>query len=287
MLSDSAAVGVRSWIRQNHSSSSEECPSHAAMFKSLYGSKSMASLSAPPMDDEPGPGSYEFMPGFGVQFESQKWTGPAQSFKGRQSSKVLISKHHLADLRSRDTPGAGTYQPQIAFSSKGIGRFAQAKRTDNLKYNSPGPIYDQALPASAKIPVSFTKSDRFSKEIPLNTVVGPGEYESGTQFDGSYMGKSFGMSWPKSSNGDSSPGPYVYNAEFGTEAHSHAFARSLRPAGPRKLGPGPGTYDPMVNSESHRLAKPVCSFGSKPSKPKPRLDFKTLARHTHTTWGLN
>lgn len=271
----------------------------------LYNTPSYASLYADVEDLEPGPGSYDVPPGMGVQHESMKHTIPAISLTARHQkawSKVLITKDHLQELRARDTPGPGSYQPTTIDTEQSV-RFGTSKRRPIYNssdapgpalYNTRGDITTDATTGRIK----FGKAGRWAAEAAEQAALvqtGPGQYETGTVFDGLRLSKSFGVShraydkvrFPGADRlmyGRLSPGPGPYR-EYEAGGRNVAFSRANRLglADPTR-GPGPGQYDDHERPPPDSRRRPSFSFG-KPSA-KSRLDWKQMRVQGNTCWGL-
>merc|ERR1719453_1800909 len=139
--------------------------SSIAQFPSLYATPSYCSLFAEPEDPEPGPGAYEVLSSIGRQPQSTKDSGPQSSLTAKHSkawSKVLISKHHNQELLCRDSPAAGTYDPELVKTQASV-KFGTGKRdpVGDLKARSPGPIYDLRGRPEVSHDVKFGQDDRF------------------------------------------------------------------------------------------------------------------------------
>lgn len=269
----------------------------------LYSTPSYASLYADVEDLEPGPGSYDVPPGIGVQHESMKNTIPAISLTARHQkawSKVLITKDHLQELMARDTPGPGSYQPSGVETEQSV-RFGTSKRRPlNNASDVPGPaLYNtrgEITDASGRI--KFGKAGRFNQDaIEAASLVqtGPGQYETGTVFDGQRLSKSFGVShraydkvrFPGADRlmyGRLSPGPGPYRPYQGGGRESSFSKANRLGLGEGNKGPGPGQYDNHERAPPDSRTKPSHSFG-KPSA-KARLDWKPMRIHGNTAWGL-
>lgn len=231
---------------------------------------------------------------------------------GRSWSKVLISKHHNQELLCRGSPGAGTYQPRLIKSqaSVKIGTGGRSSVGDKQE-RSPGPVYDLRGRPDAERNVKFGQDDRFGTDRP--PTLGPGSYESLTQFDGVRNAKTFGVSFEsyrkvktpgieRELRGRTSPGPGPYSANFGKNVLGYTFSgvrsfpraeRLKHRAGGHVRVPGPGAYDNASVLEVANMGCPSSEIQSvktrtfgKPST-KPRLDFKALNIFSNSTWGMN
>jgi hypothetical protein len=273
----------------------------ASSFKALYSSKSFSALTVPPQETEAGldPGQYDLPSTLDTK---------GRSFLGKVSRKQWISKYHLQELLCSQSPGVGSYQPTLLTRSRSVS-FPTAKKQSKLGFGSAdklGPIYD--LPLAALSPdrcVSFARSDRFLRDRLVHrslSPLGPGQYDCRSTMN-STTGRSFGVGFraydkvlypglEKERLGRNSSGPSGSINSKG-QGVVHAFARSTRMAAPRNEVPAPGTYEPQETiavgnlkaCESERRNPPGFKI-TKPGTIKPRLDFRTLKRHTYTTWGL-
>jgi len=244
---------------------------------SLYGSKSYCSLFEEPQSYDPGPGQYDLPPGFGLQNESHKESMVHQSITARHQDgwqKVLISKEHLCELLARGTPGPGTYTPAHINSQASV-RFGTSLRPEpSYPDDSPGPVYDcRGGPEAAPHLIRFGREHRFAEVFKENQV-GPGQYPTGTQFDGTRLAKSFGIShrsydkvkMPGSERmyrGRTSPGPGNFKP-FVSGGSNFTFPKSNRPPinGSVDNPVGPGAYSSQ--SEADKKSSSCYSFG-KPS----------------------
>lgn len=291
--------------RSMHKSGTDE------MTPALYNTPSYASLYADVEDLEPGPGSYDVPPGLGVQHESMKNTIPAISLTARHQkswSKVLITKDHLQELRARDTPGPGSYQPSHLATEQSV-RFGTSKRRplNDTTNGAPGPaLYNtrgDITTDGGMGRIKFGKAGRFAQDaVEAASIVQtwPGQYESGTVFDGLRLSKSFGVShraydkvrFPGADRlmyGRLSPGPGPYRPyQPGGREYSFSKANRLGMADQGR-GPGPGQYDNHERPPPDSRNRPVNSFG-KPSA-KSRLSWQGMRNHGNgerasTTWGV-
>lgn len=288
----------------------------------MYASPSFYSRFADLEDAEPGPGAYDGPSSIGLQANSLKSTAPAYALTDRNAeawAKVVISKGHHKAMLSRDTPGAGSYQPERPRSQASV-RFGVAKRSEapGMKpagFESPGPVYDcRGGPMDCTAEGRFAarpkigKDRRFTtdEQILSHTSLGPGQYESGTAFDGLRLSKTFGCSHRAYDNvitpgferflvGKLSPGPGPYREDFARSSKAFAVPKAERLADKRRQlrTPGPGSYDDHEKTEIARLSTmdsqkktpKSCAFG-KPSR-KARLDFRALNKFSSSCWGLN
>lgn len=272
----------------------------------MYSVPSYSSLYADAEDLEPGPGSYDMPPGFGVQHESTKDTIPSMSLTAKHSkawSKVLITKDHLCELMARDTPGPGTYQPEVLNSQANV-RFGTSKRKpiSDTAERAPGPEYHvRTAPTDINHQIKFSKASRFDRDPDAMSgslgQTGPGKYQHSTQFDGVRLAKSFGIShraydkvrYPGAERqwvGTLSPGPGSYKP-FILDGKRYSFSKAQRLKDLNTWKgkvPGPGQYDNHDKANPSSRNQSVYSFG-KPHA-KGRLDWKQLRNQTNTTWGI-
>jgi len=288
----------------------------------LYATPSYSALYDALEDPEPGPGSYDLQGSLGLQASSKKLTAPSIAMADKNDhawSKVLISKGHNKALLCRGSPGAGTYNPELTQSQASV-RFSLAKRGDapGMKpagYESPGPMYDcRGAPGDPTAEGNFRartvvgKDRRWASEeqIKAMTTLGPGQYESGTAFDGLHLSKTFGCSmraydkvitpgFDRFLVGQLSPGPGPYREEFARGGRSHSFAKAtrLRDSKRHMRTPGPGAYDDHEKIEIARLSTmdslkktPKTTAFGKPSN-RARLDFRSLQKFQSSCWGLH
>jgi hypothetical protein len=243
----------------------------------------------------------------GEQFLSTRKSAPAMPILSKNSaswSRVMISKHHLQDLVSRDAPGAGAYDPKLPPSrfvnNIQFGRGIRPPLSNAAGKEVPGAEYDVVdNNIHPKSNIVFGKSKRFiDKADHFNT--GPGRYETNTAFDGFKNARPFGIShraydktcwagYERVLVGKDSPGPALYNrssSEADIHSKAHGFARSIRMSAKPSDVPGPGAYDghdvvllsKLGCVESNHRNPVGVSFG-KPTL-KARLDFEKIAR-TH------
>lgn len=276
----------------------------------LYATPSYASLYGDVEDLEPGPGSYDMPSGLGLQHESMKDTIPQISLTAKHSkawSKAWISKDHLQELLARDTPGPGTYMPEILQTQAGV-RFGTSKRrglnegAGGKVEASPGPaLYDIRgdIRTDCGRTRRFGRAGRWAQDAieaaGMQQDTGPGQYESGTAFDGVRLSKSFGVShraydkvrFPGADRlnyGRLSPGPGPFK-EYEISGKEYSFSRATRPSMASAIrGPGPGQYDNHEKVPLDVRRKPAFGFG-KPSA-KGRLDWKVMRQHSNSQWGL-
>lgn len=284
----------------------ESSPASQMSVPALYSTPSYSALYADAEDLEPGPGSYDLPPGFGIQHESTKLTIPASSLTAKHAkswSKTLITKDHLCELMARDTPGPGTYQPERVPTQQNV-RFGTSKRKPlaDLTERAPGPEYHvRTTPNDILSRVKFGKAPRFDRDPDgLSGTLGqtgPGQYETTTSFDGVRLAKSFGIShraydkvkFPGSERlmvGRLSPGPGSYKP-FLIDGKRYSFSKAMRLGSTKGTGkvPGPGQYDNHEKANPSSRNQSVYSFG-KP-RTKGRIDWKQMRHHGNTTWGIN
>ena len=211
---------------------------------------------------------------------------------------MWISKHHLQELRCRDTPAAGTYNPNLQTSAKPVS-FARSLRPEpaNTCASDIGPIYDLPQGAIDKTrAVAFAKSERFIEgriAARALTNVDPGTYNLPSAIDPKRQAKSFGCSYraydkvrlagmEKEMLGRNSSGPGPNQADFGKHAISRSFTRSTRMPDEPSENPGPGAYSAELSRKKSTAPKIV-----KPDVLRARLDFRNLRHHGRTMWGLN
>lgn len=273
---------------------------------SLYSTPSYSALQADAEDLEPGPGSYDLPPGIGPQSESTKESGIARSLTAKHTKswmKTFITKDHLCELLGRDTPGPGSYQPQVIGTQARV-KFGNSKRRplNDTAERAPGPEYQvRTSPTDVRHETKFSKGSRWDSRDALGSSMGstgPGQYEASTSFDGVRLAKSFGCSHraydkvriiggERENVGRTSPGPGGYQP-WKPDGRKYSFTRADRLKKEKfsnRDGPGPGAYDNHLTQNPFSRSTSVFSFG-KPSH-KPRLDWKSMNHFTSSTWGVN
>mmetsp|Transcript_22656 Transcript_22656/g.51777 ORF Transcript_22656/g.51777 Transcript_22656/m.51777 type:complete len:324 (-) Transcript_22656:76-1047(-) len=271
----------------------------------LYASPSYSSLYVEPEDLEPAPGTYDLPGTFGHQHLSTKHSYPSSSLTAKHDkswAKTMITKDHLNVLMARGTPGPGTYEPSAVPTQARV-RFGTSKRKglSDTSYKAPGPQYEvTGEPDNPKIHTKFTKANRFSRDNESLTKAlgstGPGQYETGTIFDGSRLAKSFGAShraydrvrFPGSERmeiGRASPGPGAAQP-FQNTGKTSSFGRAERlPGNHSKSSPGPGAYDNHERPSPFSRSQSCYSFGR--PHPKGRVNWKQMSYLQNSTFGIN
>ena len=263
--------------------------------KALYGTPSISSQTNLPADDVPGPGAYNLRSALGLQFESNRNSSRSASLVGKNlesRAKMWISKHHLQELRCRDSPAAGTYDPNLPKSINPVS-FAKSLRPEpgNNCASDIGPIYDIPTGAIDKTrAVAFARSERFIEEriaARALTNVDPGTYNLPSAIDPKRQARSFGCSYRaldnvRTAGGHTSSGPASSQADFGKGVIARSFTRSTRMPEVPSPNPGPGAYSAQLSRRTPAVPKIV-----KPDVLRARLDFRNLKYHGRTMWGLN
>ncbi|CAD7962933.1 unnamed protein product [Amoebophrya sp. A120] len=250
----------------------------AHAYPSLYGAPSYASIFSEPVDFEPGPGQYDVPGSIGQQAQSKDETFPSVSILAKHASswsKVYISKQHA--IKARDTPGPGSYLPQIQPSESSV-RFGTAVRKEiSYATPSPGPVYDIRRSASDSNfgAGKFNMDDRWRGHTEFGAT-GPGQYNLEASFDGTKgLSKTFAtghraydkVRFPgcdRVNLGRTSPGPGQFR-NWQPSARRCAFPRSLRKplydSGSVEASVGPGSYtiDSVLRKTSHGFGKPSVS----------------------------
>lgn len=265
----------------------------------LYQMPSQSSQYIEVEDLEPGPGTYDVPTSLGHQLLSGKESFRQTSLMAKHDkswAKVMISKDHLSSLKARDTPGPGTYQPQLLNSHARV-RFGSGKRPsfhDNT-FRSPGAVYDVCGdPENTKANIRFGKAQRFHQESALADT-GPGQYENKTVFDGANLAKSFGAShraydrvrFPGSERmniGMASPGPGTAKP-FNNDGHAPSFSKAERLPKPEgRRAPGPGAYENHERPYPFSRNQSCYSFGRPPAKG--RMNWKQMGMFQNSVWGM-
>lgn len=279
----------------NMESSLAQMTSHA-----LYQMPSHSSQYVEPEDLEPGPGTYDLPGAIGSQLLSDKESFRQSSITAKHDrswAKVMISKDHLNALKARDTPGPGTYIPELVPTQARV-RFGSGKRqsfSDN-SFRAPGPVYEvTGNPEETKVNIRFGKAPRDRKETSLADT-GPGQYETKTVFDGGHLAKSFGAShraydkvrFPGSERmniGMASPGPGAAKP-FNNDGHVTSFGRAERlPTNQAsKRSPGPGAYENHERPNPFSRNVSCYSFGRPPAKG--RMNWKQMRMYENSVWGM-
>jgi len=278
----------------------------ASQMISLYATPSYSALYADAEDLEPGPGSYDLPHGIGVQHESTKESLPSVSLTAKHSkswAKTMITKDHLNELMARDTPGPGTYQPEMLNTQASV-RFGTSKRRplSDLTERAPGPEYQvRTTPNEISARVKFSKASRFDRDPDGVSgslgQTGPGQYETTTIFDGVRLAKSFGIShraydkvkFPGSERlmvGRLSPGPGAYRP-FLMDGKRYSFSKATRLSTTKSVGrvPGPGQYD--NHEKSNPTSRNISTYSFGKPRAKGRIDWKQMRNMGNSTWGIN
>jgi len=279
--------------------------SHTASL-ALYATPSFQSLQADPEDLEPGPGTYDVVGGFGQQRLSTNLSGPSPSITAKHSKsweKTMITKDHLNVLIGRDTPGPGTYEPSLVPTQARV-RFGTSKRRSlsDSKLRAPGPIYEvRGEPDNPVSQTKFAKGHRYDNDnrslAKQMGSTGPGQYETGTVFDGINLAKSFGAShraydrvrFPGSERmeiGRASPGPGA-SKPFQNTGRTSSFGRAERlpTDNTGKRAPGPGAYDTHNKPSPFSRTPSTHSFGR--PHPRGRIDYKQMKSMGNSVFGIS
>lgn len=269
----------------------------------LYAQPSYSSLYTDCEDADPGPGSYDVPAAHGHQHLSHHHSQPSPSLTAKHDrswAKVMITKDHLNSVMARGTPGPGTYVPESVPTQARV-RFGTSKRRalSDSSFKAPGPVYeleDNVIPEKS---VRFGKANRFEEDnsslSKLLGSTGPGQYETGTVFDGQRLSKSFGAShraydkvrFPGSDRieiGRASPGPGSLQP-FQNTGKTNAFSRAERLPSDNtgKRAPGPGAYEHDKRNPTSRTQS-CFSFGRPAAKG--RLDYKQMRSMSSSVWGV-
>jgi hypothetical protein len=272
----------------------------------LYAVPSYSSLYPDPQDLEPGPGSYDIPGSCGFQYESQRDTLPLISLTAKHDrawARVMITKDHNEVFKARDTPGPGIYGAPQPPESQARVRIGTGKRKplNDTNFRAPGPVYEvRGAPDEPPVNIRFGKADRFSADRSMSSALesaGPGQYETGTVFDGVNLAKSFGASHRaydsvRFPGGDkqfkctASPGPGPMR-QYQNDSVQMSFGRAERLPGDKgsKRAPGPGAYDNHLRAYPFSKNMITRSFGR--PQPRGRLNWSQLAKMQNSTWGIN